>query len=466
GTHYFVAREYLEGQPLAELMRRASATGGLPLAMQLRIVADALVGLHHAHQHLGSDGLEIVHRDFSPSNIFVLYDGTVKIVDFGIAKTAYNGKTKADIFKGKLQYVAPEQFSSRPIGRRTDIYSAGVILWEAATQRRMWNGLNDLAVAQRIAAADIPLPSSIEPGIPKRLEAICMRALSARAEDRYPTAAHFRADLESFLVELGDPSPDEVGKCVAELTADLRTRFDDLVQEQMQRWRDETDALSLAPTVTSPRTLLKDLAGSGLPPPPRLPRKKSSTIAFVASGVLGVLSGLVAIEASRVWWGGKSSEGEPKAATQAMPMTTMANGPSPTRAVLPLDSSKRMVLKIATVPSLAKVGIDGSFLPLDAHDAVMAKDDAAHRVWAEAPGYQSKAEWVRLDQDQVSVTLTLTANPSTSLPRETPSPRPNAARTNSSQPAREAAPAAVRLDAARNTSTARVRLDTDDPWKN
>src|SRR5215471_4857400 len=406
GRHHFVAREYLDGLPLSELVRRAAPTGGLPLAIQLRILSDALAGLHHAHEQRGSDGacLDIVHRDFSPSNLFVLYDGSVKIVDFGIAKTAYNGRTKADVFKGKIQYVAPEQYASRPVDRRTDIYSAGVILWEAATQQRMWSGLGDLTVAQRVAAGDIPLPSSIEPGVPKRLEAICMRALSLRPEDRFATAAEFRAEIEWFLQELGEPlSAKAVGRFVAGISTELRSRLHRLVTDQVEVWRQEAAPVSLIPTVTSPRTRLEDLVGGGLSRPQR------SILSFSAAGLAGILSGLAVVQ----WLAAPASSSLIAATTGPAQSTSLATeqATSPAAVGTPRGSAARKTrLTVVIVPSSARIGVDGSLLPPDTHDVVMPHDRAAHRVWAEAPGYQTRAEWVRLDDEQVVVKLTLPPN--------------------------------------------------------
>src|SRR5262249_3612710 len=215
GARYYIAMEYLQGQSMFQLIRAASSGGGVPLALQLRILVDALSGLHYAHEQRDYHGtdLQIVHRDVSPPNIFVLYDDHVKLVDFGITKTAQSTDTRAGIFKGKIQYVAPEQYTGGPIDRRSDIYSAGVILWEAATQRRMWKGVGDLAIMQKVVAGDVPRPSSVEAKVPKELESICMRALALHKEDRYPTAAALQADLEAFMTTLGDRvSTRDVGK--------------------------------------------------------------------------------------------------------------------------------------------------------------------------------------------------------------------------------------------------------------
>jgi serine/threonine-protein kinase len=479
GRRYFIAREYLDGQPLSELGRQSSATGGLPLAMQLRVLADALAGLHYAHEQRAAGRARIVHGDFSPSNIFVLYDGTVKLVDFGIANTAYSGRTKADIVKGKIQYVAPEQYAACPIDRRTDIYSAGVILWEAATHRRMWSGLADVATAQRVASGDIPLPSSIEPGIPKRLEAICMRALAVRPEERYATAGDFRAEIESFLDELGEPfSADDVGELVAEIGAPRRSRLDKLISDQLGLLRREAASLSLAPTVTSPRTLIEDLLGGEQLDRSSVWRPRSA-LGFATAGVLlGLLTGLVLVLLSR--W----SDASRHTAAAARPANDLSHGtpsrqasstPHTARALAAASGLRKTRLDVETVPSSARVGIDGSLLPIDARQVVMVNDRAAHRVWAEAPGFQTKAEWVRLEGDQLTVRLVLVPveqarPPSRSSNQEPARPGLVAAKRSSGSvpaaPSATSAPSVRQLDSAPKPSRARIQLDATDPWKN
>jgi serine/threonine protein kinase len=480
GHCYFIAREYLDGQPMSELIRRTSSTGGLPLAMQLRVLCDALGGLHHAHEQKAPDGtgLDIVHGDFSPSNIFVLYDGTVKVVDFGIAKTAYSGRSKADIFKGKIRYIAPEHYASCPIDRRADIYSAGVILWEAATQRRMGNGLGDLVFAQRVAAGDIPLPSSIEPGVPKRLEAICMRALAVRPEDRYATAAAFRAEIVSFLADLSEPlSAHDVGSLAAEISADRRSRLDELIAGEFGPRQPKTSTLSLAPTVTSPRIVIHELLASerGLGPVsawrPRL------VFGFATAGLLGMLSGLAVVQLPR--WPGAARQVDATAApAQAVSLGNPRQAASP--AHVPTSRSTPIVpatgktrLRVETVPSFARIGIDGSLLPVDVHDVVMVNDHAAHRVWAEAPGYQSRVAWVRLEDDQTFLKLTLIAGDRfRSALRAREMPRRNAsatgrhaANTAPAEPSQGARPHIHPVDPPANPFPPFVHLDATDPWK-
>src|SRR6185436_17380332 len=138
GRQHYLAMDYLDGQPLHAVLRKAGRSG-VPLEVQVRILAEALAGLHYAHTLRDFDGtdLRVVHRDVSPQNIFVNYDGQVKVVDFGIAKAAgAASNTQSGVFKGKLSYVAPEQAGGDLVDARADVFSVGVMLWEAIARKR------------------------------------------------------------------------------------------------------------------------------------------------------------------------------------------------------------------------------------------------------------------------------------------------------------------------------------------
>src|SRR5207249_1493380 len=126
-----------------------------------RIIADALGGLHYAHELADYDGtpLGIVHRDVSPQNILVTYDGAVKVLDFGIAKASTSIiRTETGVLKGKMPYLAPERALGKPVDRRADVYAVGAMLWEAAAGARLWAGLADMAVLHRLTRGEIPSP--------------------------------------------------------------------------------------------------------------------------------------------------------------------------------------------------------------------------------------------------------------------------------------------------------------------
>ena len=219
GERHYLTMEYLDGQPLNRILWRMNGRGGLPLGLHLRVIADVLGGLHYAHELADYDGapLGVVHRDVTPHNVFVTYDGTVKVVDFGIAKARDSAThTKVGIIKGKIAYMAPEQARGEPVDRRADIFAAGVMLWEALTGMRPWKGQSELTILKKLLAGEFPSARAINPEIPARLEAILLKALAPDRKDRYATAAAFQADIEAYLETTGRaPEHRELGRLVS-----------------------------------------------------------------------------------------------------------------------------------------------------------------------------------------------------------------------------------------------------------
>ena len=201
---YFLALEFLDGQPLRRLQSRG-AHRRTPLDRELAyvIIADTLAGLDHAHALTDYDGapLGIVHRDVTPHNIFVTYEGIVKVVDFGIAKaTGRAVETKHGIVKGKIRYMSPEQAMGKDVDCRTDLFAVGILLWEAATGKRFWPDTDDYALVSRLISGGYERsPRAVNPEVPLAMDAICRKALAFDPEERYDTAAALREDLEAFL---------------------------------------------------------------------------------------------------------------------------------------------------------------------------------------------------------------------------------------------------------------------------
>jgi serine/threonine-protein kinase len=202
---YFIAMEYIDGHSLTAVLQ-ASVTGEpLDPLGAARIVADAADGLHAAHELRSGSGrtLGLVHRDVSPGNIMVRYDGGVKIVDFGIAK-ARGRLTVSGVqqFKGKAAYVAPEQLLGGIVDRRTDVYSLGVVLWEALTLTRLFPVDNEREALQGREHMP-PSPSSVRPEVSKALSEICLKALRPSPDDRFQTAGELKEALDAELMARG-----------------------------------------------------------------------------------------------------------------------------------------------------------------------------------------------------------------------------------------------------------------------
>jgi len=201
-----IAMEYLEGQPLQRVLRRANERGGLAAHVAVSIAISVLDGLHYSHELANARGfpLEIVHRDVSPQNVFVSNDGQVKVLDFGIAKAnSQEGRTATGIVKGKVGYIAPEQARAEHVDRRADVWSAGVVLWEALTGARLFKADTDAATLGLTLQGQIPSAGSRRLGVPEELEAVLIRALQRDPALRYQTASAMRNDLESWLARAG-----------------------------------------------------------------------------------------------------------------------------------------------------------------------------------------------------------------------------------------------------------------------
>jgi serine/threonine-protein kinase len=204
---YFLSMEFLDGQPLSEVMLRATQDASFSLGVRLRILCGALTGLHYAHELREYDGteLQIVHRDISPHNVFVTYDGQVKVVDFGIAKAAdAENSTQPGIFKGKFAYASPEQIKGQPVDRRADVFAMGVLLWELVTLQRFAKGkLTQQAFDARLTGME-PRLSQVDADVEPLLAEICDRAMHVDPDKRFASAEELRVAIEQYLFVSGE----------------------------------------------------------------------------------------------------------------------------------------------------------------------------------------------------------------------------------------------------------------------
>jgi len=204
---YFFVMEYVHGEDVRRILTAVTGHEARPpLEHVLTIITGAAAGLHHAHEQCGPNRvpLGIVHRDVSPENILVGYDGGVKVADFGIAKASHRSlKTESGIRKGKVSYMSPEQCIGLPVDRRSDIFALGIVLYESLTTRRLFKDENDFLTMTAIVQSKIRPPSTVWPEIPPELEQIVMKALSPSPEDRYSTADHMQRALEAFAAKIG-----------------------------------------------------------------------------------------------------------------------------------------------------------------------------------------------------------------------------------------------------------------------
>lgn len=200
----YIAMEYVQGEPVSQVNARANQVkGGLPLGLKCRIVADAAAALDHAHQARSPSGrrLGIIHRDVSPQNVLVGFNGNVKLIDFGVAKASGKlSQTIVGTIKGKHAYMSPEQARGEELDARSDVYGLGTVFYELLTSQRLFKRESDLATLKAVVGARVSLPSEAVPGLPKSLDAVVMKALARKREERYQSAGELQLAIEDFLL--------------------------------------------------------------------------------------------------------------------------------------------------------------------------------------------------------------------------------------------------------------------------
>jgi serine/threonine-protein kinase len=218
----FLVMEYVQGESLSRLAKGLRARGErVPLPILLRIMSDALQGLHAAHEARDERGvpLDLVHRDVTPQNILVGIDGVGRLLDFGIAKAAGRAQTTREgQIKGKLAYMAPEQLTNSGVTRQTDIYAAAVVLWEMLTGERLFSGGSELDLLAKLLKRDIRRPSEIVAGVPAVLDDVVMRGLASDVSGRYATAREMCVALGAC--GLGEAPSIVVGEWVEQLAGE------------------------------------------------------------------------------------------------------------------------------------------------------------------------------------------------------------------------------------------------------
>jgi serine/threonine protein kinase len=229
---YFIAMEYISGHDLRALWDRVREDGALPLELGCYVVKKMCEGLDYAHRRRDNRGrpLGIIHRDVSPQNILLSYDGDIKVIDFGIAKAANRMvRTQTGILKGKFAYMAPEQARGEPTDHRADIFAIGVILYELITGERAFKADSDFALLEKVRRVDITPPRKLRSEVPKDLEKIIYRAMAREAKDRYAWASGLASDLDRFM------SDHDLRYNKDELGAYVRARFSSEHKEENRR---------------------------------------------------------------------------------------------------------------------------------------------------------------------------------------------------------------------------------------
>lgn len=202
-NQFFLSMEYISGRNLREFIKKLqSYKGSIDIPNAVHITKEVASGLNYAHNAIDSNTgqpLNLIHRDISPQNIMLSFDGEIKLIDFGIAKISDTNLTRAGHLKGKFSYMSPEQAHGMALDERTDIFCLGIILWEMLTNKRLFASKNELDSLKKIKNCDIPSAQKINPQIPTELNNIVKKALSKNKNSRYKTAAKLEQDLNIFL---------------------------------------------------------------------------------------------------------------------------------------------------------------------------------------------------------------------------------------------------------------------------
>lgn len=203
GETFYIALEFVDGRDVGAILDHAQRSSNpAPAALACYIIARVCDGLDYAHNKTDPLGnpLNIIHRDISPPNILVSYEGEVKVIDFGLAKAASSTiQTQAGVIKGKLAYMSPEQVRGAKIDHRSDIFAAGVVFFEILTGKRLFRGNSDLETFEKVRNCHVPRPSTINPRIPRRLEQILLTALARDPDRRFQSAGALHDRLKEFM---------------------------------------------------------------------------------------------------------------------------------------------------------------------------------------------------------------------------------------------------------------------------
>ena len=468
GGRYFICMEYLEGQTLGRLLKK-TADVPLPLAARLELICQVLEALIYMHGFTDPDGtpLSLVHRDISPNNIFVTFEGTAKVLDFGVAKaTGVSHETEAGMFKGKLGYAAPEQILGNS-DQRSDVFAIGVLLWEILAYRRLSQDRTQQEIVQaRMAGVDPELMKKAL-GVPVELLQICMRAAAKQLEDRFASATEMRDALRAYIRSNNlEYSPEQLRAVLSDLYAAERVEIRRLVDQRMKQAVVEDDhpgsviqAIPVAPAVLGGigAVTLTGNASTYITQP-AAPNKGKWIAALVGVAALAGVAGR---------WLSATDRSSP---VSNVPGATSSQAPGAGTASS--AAAKLVTLKISASPSDTEILLDGAKLEGNPFSGQFPKDQALRRLELRCIGRVTEARMIRLDQDlDLLIALQIDKTPlakggaavPAAAPLSAPAAKPGAKHAVDSAPAAPAATPAA-LSHRDNTAGAARPIDDSDPY--
>jgi eukaryotic-like serine/threonine-protein kinase len=426
----FLVLDYVQGESLSHLLKATRIKG---VSVHPRVVAsimvNALHGLHAAHEAVDEHGgpLGIVHRDVSPQNILVGVDGVARVLDFGVAKAAGRlQNTRDGQLKGKLAYMAPEQIKGEEIDRRTDVYAASVVLWEALVGRRLVHGLNEGQVLGAVLAGNFPPPSSVVPSVPPAVDALVMRGISMNPAARWQTAREFAIAVERTL---GVASPYEVAEWAQSVGAEALAMRAARVREM-----ESTSAVRVSmhdgsiAEVIHDRPPRYDASRSGVTHPPRPP----APAPVEGTGSVFVHPNLAVPEQSQVSQPSAPGLGPPPLPVPAQaPYAAMQTAPPawgtapPATRPAPASQTKMALIGVAVALAVGLVALSALFVWRSRSNAVSAEGAPRSTASVVVPPAESRAappsEPAAVEIPPVAID---SATPNEPAPTATPAPTP------------------------------------------
>jgi TonB family protein len=373
---YFIAMEHVDGRDLRAIQQAGREMGvPLPVPLAVYVASKVASALDYAHRRRDAEGreLNIVHRDVSPQNILISYEGDIKLCDFGIAKAASKAsKTQSGALKGKIRYMSPEQAWGKPIDRRSDLFSLGVVLHELLTGERLFRGDTDINILEKVRSAEVPPPSRANPEVPHNLDAVVLKALAREPDDRYANASDLLRDLDSVLYSY-TPAPGSADIAIyfhrlqSEEGALAEAKAREVAQavheaEPAARKRKSKGAPVSRKTDAAPRSPAPRVPAPPRPPPPVAPPPPArepprpapevfGSLEKAAQGekssrtplVVGVVAAAVTLAGFLAWTFMKPQAVAPSVAAasptpaSAAPAPTAAAAPTPTAAAAGID---------------------------------------------------------------------------------------------------------------------------------